>query len=227
MNFLSHFYFDRYSPDSHLVLGTVLPDLISNSNKAWKLHPEKRRSLLSYDPDLLSILEGWNRHMQVDRYFHCSEFFLEHSKAIRLSIVPFLEESPVRPSFLSHIALELMLDSLLITNGKIDTNDFYSHLKKVNRKTLTTFFDLNDIPDTAVFFQFLDKFIDSAYLKSYSESQHIMYAINRICMRLWDNPLSETQKLQLTSVLIKYKEKLQNNFMDIFNEINAHLKYPQ
>jgi len=224
MNFLSHFYFDRYSPDPDLVLGTVLPDLIRNANKSWKLHPEKRRALLSYDNGLLSILEGWNRHMQVDRHFHSSDFFLEHSKAIRASIAPFLENSPVRPSFLSHIALELMLDSLLITEGFINVDDFYRQLKRVNRQTLTQFLELNNIRDTFVFYQFFDKFIDSAYLKSYNESHNIMHALNHICMRLWKDPLNETQKLHLTAVLLNYKEKLRSSFMDIFYGINASLK---
>jgi len=223
MNFLSHFYFDRYSSDPERVLGTVLPDLIRNANKSWTPHPEKRRASLSNDSGLLSILDGWNRHLQVDRLFHGSDFFMEHSKEIRSSIAGFLEDSPVRPSFLSHIALELMLDSLLVTEEIINADDFYGHLKNVNRTTLTKFLELNDIRDTGVFFQFFDRFIDSAYLKSYSESHHIMYALNRICMRLWKDPLNETQKLQLTSVLIEYMEKLRNTFMEIFYEINTRL----
>ena len=224
MNFLSHFYFDRYSPDPDLVLGTVLPDLLRNANKSWKLHPEKRRVLLSYDNGLLSILEGWNRHIQVDRHFHNSDFFLEHTRAIRTYIAPFLENSPVRPSFLSHIALELMLDSLLITERLINVDDFYRQLNKINRITLTKFLELNDIHDTIILFEFFDRFIDSAYLKNYSESHQIMYALNRICMRLWKDPLNETQKLQLTSVLVDYREKLRDTFMNIFNGINAILE---
>jgi len=223
MNFLSHFYFDRHSTDPERVLGTVLPDLLRNANKSWKLHPEKRRALLSYDNGLLSLLKGWNRHLQVDRQFHNSDFFVEHSKAIRVSIAPFLENSPVRPFFLSHVALELMLDSLLITEGFINVDDFYRQLNKINRITLTKFLELNDIHDPAIFFQFFDRFIDSAYLKSYNEPHHIMYALNRICMRLWKDPLNETQKLQLTSVLVDYMEKLRKSFMDIFNVINASM----
>src|SRR5205085_12273632 len=99
MNFLSHLYFDRNSTNPDLVLGTVLPDLMKNANKSWIIHPEKRIDLLDNDYTLLSLLKGWKRHVDVDRYFHCSDFFLEHSKAIRLIIVPHLEDSPVRPSF--------------------------------------------------------------------------------------------------------------------------------
>jgi hypothetical protein len=224
MNFLSHFYFDRHSTNPELVLGTVLPDLIKNADKSWIIHPEKRRELFGNDKALLSILKGWNRHVEVDRHFHCSDFFMEHSRIIRSLIVPCLENSPVRPSFLSHIAIELMLDSLLISEGSIDADDFYTHLREVDRVALTKFFELNDLHDASIFFKFFDRFIDAAYLKNYNQPDNIVYALNRICMRLWKDPLSESQKEQLALVFVDYREALRNNFMDIFNMIGERLE---
>lgn len=217
MNFLSHFYFDRHSANPELVLGTVLPDLIKNANKNWVVRPEKRRELLGTDYGLLSILKGWIRHVEVDRYFHCSDFFMEHSSAIRTLIAPYLETSPVRPSFLSHIALELMLDSLLISKKLVSADDFYTQLHHINRSTVTRFFELNGIEDTPQFFRFFDRFIESAYLKNYNEPDNIVYALNRICMRLWKDPLSESQKAELSLLLTDYKQKLEGDFMYIFD----------
>jgi hypothetical protein len=224
MNFLSHFYFDKHSGNPDLILGTVLPDLIKNANKAWIMHPEKKKELFQQNEKLLSLLNGWNKHILVDKFFHASDFFYEHTKIIRLAIVPLLEGSPVRPSFLSHIALELMLDSLLITEGIISTDDFYTHLQNADRNALTEFLKLNGLEDTPQFSKFLDKFIESAYLKSYSDPHHIIYALNRICMRLWDDPLNKIQQTALTEVLANYQENLQQSFMDIFNSIGNRLK---
>jgi hypothetical protein len=42
-------------------------------------------------------------------------------------------------------------------------------------------------------------------------------------MRIWDNPFSDTQKLQLAAVLIDYQEKLKKDFMQIFEEIEERL----
>lgn len=206
-----------------MVVGTVLPDLLKNANKSWVLHPAKRQQLFSDDPILLSILSGWNRHLMVDKKFHSSVFFLEHTKAIRTLIIPILEGSPVRPSFLAHIALELMLDSLLITESRIRAEEFYQHLEATDRGSLRLFLNLNGISDPDPFFQFFDKFISSAYLKTYREPHNIIYALNRICMRLWQDPLNEVQKLLLTEVLIDYQEGLKTKFIDIFNEIEGEL----
>ena len=224
MNFLAHFYFDKHSDNSELILGTVLPDLIKNANKSWILHPEKKKDLFIHDVTLVSILKGWERHILVDKFFHASNFFLDHTKQIRSAIAPLLEDSPVRPSFLSHIALELMLDSLLITEGSITANDFYNHLRNVDRNTLTEFLVLNGINDPDVFFKFYDQFIASAYLNSYSDPHNIIYALNRICMRVWDDPLNSEQQSALTDVLINYQEDLRYSFTEIFDTVGKQLK---
>ncbi|MDF3078306.1 MAG: hypothetical protein K0S09_2195 [Sphingobacteriaceae bacterium] len=206
-----------------MVLGMVLPDLVKNADKHWTFHPEKHPEKFEGDPELWAILGGWRRHLAVDRYFHSSEFFLEHTQKIRTAVAPILETSPVRPSFLAHISLELILDSLLILENIIDPSNFYQQLSEANRSSIKQFLELNSIDDSSRFFGFYDEFIESAYLHTYRESHNIMYALNRICMRVWDNPLNETQKLQLTAVLLEYQQELGSNFMSIFDEIDTLL----
>ena len=45
MNFLSHFYFEQQNPDSNMVMGTVLPDLVKNASKDWNFYPQKNEAL--------------------------------------------------------------------------------------------------------------------------------------------------------------------------------------
>lgn len=222
MNFLSHFYFDRNSRDPHLVLGTVLPDLVKNARKDWKFHPEKKTDLFTGSCES-SILAGWKRHLAVDRHFHNSAFFNEHTNAIRTAIAPILQNSPVRPSFLAHISLELMLDSILLNEEIIDAEDLYSHLRQSDKLALNRFLELNMMDDTNHFFKFFDQFIEDNYLNSYRETHHIMYALEKICMRIWDNPLNETQILQLSAILLGYNEHLSKDYMKIFEDIEQGL----
>ncbi len=223
MNFLSHFYFDRYSDNPERTIGMVLPDLVKNARKEWTLRPEKHPYLFIGDEKLTSILEGWERHLAVDRYFHSSDFFCTHTRNIKVLILPSLAGSVVRPSFVAHIALELMLDSLLLADNTISTETFYDSLARADRNSLTDFLNLNKIADTPVFFDFLDDFIQAEYLNSYRRTDQIIYAIGRVCMRLWINPFTEMQKIELTAILTEYLESLKDDYMLIFDQIEGQL----
>lgn len=223
MNFLSHYYFDQNATDPHLVLGAVLPDLIKNANKTWNLHPEKKQEQFSASEKLQSILNGWQRHLAIDRYFHNSSFFKEHTQSLKEMLQPAMQSSPARPSFVAHISLELLLDNLLITEKTIDVAQFYTHLQSSDRITIIHFLELNAISDADRFLRFFDQFLEANYLHSYREASHIMYALNRICMRIWENPLSENQQEELKQILTTYRQTLASNYMSIFEEINYQL----
>lgn len=220
MNFLSHFYFDREVDDCYHILGTVLPDLLKNADKTLVLHPEK----LHYtDSRVNSIIAGWNKHLEVDRYFHSSEFFLEHSHQLKLLLRPAIEGSPVKPFFLGHIAIELILDNLLLTTGKVTADIFYDHLGGCETEVINEFLTFAGLKDTTRFFRFLEDFKSSRYLYTYAETQQIAYALKRICMRVWQDPFAATHEAAINIILSEYRTGLLDNFMVIFDEIDSLL----
>jgi hypothetical protein len=220
MNFLSHFYFDRETDDCYHVLGTVLPDLLKNADKTIILHPEK---LIHHNKDINGLINGWNKHLEVDRYFHSSNFFLTHSHQLKKELAPAIAGSPVKPFFLGHIALELILDNLLLTMQKITVNDFYSHLEGCNDTVIGEFLTFAGLKDPAVFFKFYEGFKKSRYLFSYAETKEIAYALKRICMRVWKDPFIPQQEDDMNTILVAYRATLLNEFMSIFDEIAGKL----
>lgn len=221
MNFLSHFYFDQNSADSYLILGTVLPDLLKNADKTINIHPEK----LSKHPnnDVNSIITGWKKHLEVDKFFHSSEFFKYHSHELKLVLRPAIEASPVKPFFLGHIALELILDNLLITTQQLDTEGFYAHLSNADKHVIDEFLRYSRLIETDVFFRFYDNFINERYLLSYAQASKITYALRQICKRIWQDPFTPAQEVQMTDVLANYRRFIQPQFLEIFDEIEHHL----
>jgi len=220
MNFLSHFYFDRDTDNCYHILGTVLPDLLKNADKTIILHPEK---LHHTNNDINSIIKGWNKHLEVDRYFHSSEFFLTHSHQLKLLLLPAIEGSPVKPFFLGHIALELILDNLLLTTQKVTADGFYNHLDGCDDSVIAEFLTFAGLKDTAVFFKFYNGFKKSRYLFSYAETKQIAYALKRICMRVWKDPFTPEHEAKMNEILTAYRESLLANFMSIFDEIENKL----
>jgi hypothetical protein len=220
MNFLSHFYFDQHVTNCYYILGTVLPDLLKNADKNIILHPEK---LKHSHPDINSIIAGWNMHLEIDRHFHSSEFFATHSHQLKLELGPVIEGSPVKPFFLGHIAIELILDNLLITTNKINVHDFYERLNNCDHAVITGFLTFAGSADNTAFFKFFEIFKREGYLHSYAETQQIAYALKRICMRVWQNPFTPLQETAMNEVLAAYRVQIMPDFMRIFDEITLKL----
>lgn len=223
MNFLSHFYFDKDSMDDYLVLGTVLPDLVKNAQIAGHLHPLKSKNLFQADPFQQAILAGWERHIAADNIFHSSEFFKSQTALLKQLVLPVLTDSPVKPFFLAHIGLELVLDHLLTINGVINTNKFYDQLSNTDKKVISDFLENCMVSDTGPFFRFFDRFISSRYLLSYAKIENIAYALNGICMRLWNKPFNDRQLEILTEQLLTFKENIGKDYLEIFDEMEFHL----
>lgn len=220
MNFLSHFYFDRDTDNCYHVLGTVLPDLLKNADKTIVLHPEK---LTHPDPQINSMIQGWKKHLEVDRYFHSSDFFLAHSHELKLQLIPAIEGSPVKPFFLGHIALELILDNLLLTTEKITAAGFYEHLEGCRTSVINQFLNFAGLKDTSAFFRYYDNFNKSKYLYSYTDTREIAHALKRICMRVWKNPFTTANEAKMNEKLTSYRDTLKFGFIYIFDEIENKL----
>ena len=220
MNFLSHFYFDKDTDNCYLVLGTVLPDLLKNADKNIILHPEK---LNHTNGSVNKIIKGWNKHLEVDRYFHSSDFFIYHSHQLKKQLLPALAGSPVKPFFLGHVALELILDNLLLTNNMVTTESFYDHLEGCEPSVINEFLAFAGLKDTSRFFKFYADFKQSRYLNTYLKIDAVAYALKRVCMRIWTNPFTAGQELELNETLADYRDELKDSFITIYSEITDKL----
>lgn len=223
MNFLSHYYFEREHHDENMVIGTVLPDLVKNAHKDWNFYPQKNEEVFLTDKKFISMLTGWKKHLEVDILFHSSDFFAHHTAQLKQLLLPILEGSQVRPSFLAHIGVELLLDHLLVIHEKIDINSFYNHLNKVDDVKLGLFLKKCGATETDHFFKFFNGFKSSRYLLSYQKIENISYALQRICMRVWTHPFDEKTVLRLTEKLELYKDELEKDYLSIFEEIEERL----
>jgi hypothetical protein len=222
MNFLSHYYFDRDTTNCYHTLGTVLPDLLKNADKSIIIHPEK---LQHPNKNINDIILGWRKHLEVDRFFHSSGFFATRSHALKSLLAPAIEGSPIKPFFLGHIALEIILDNLLITTGKISTDDFYGHLNACHEEVIKEFLNFSGLKETDRFFKFFDEFKRSRYLETYAQNEKITYALRRICMRVWKDPFTPGQEERMTALVTAYRNAMLVDFIDIFNYISELLSH--
>lgn len=225
MNFLSHFYFERFAVAPERVVGGVLPDLLKNVDKSYVFHPQKFEEPLFGHPLSRELSEGWYRHVEVDKIFHSSEFFLDHCHLLRRQIDPVLRDLPIRGTFMSHIAIELLLDHLLIDHQLVNAQRFYEHLEQVNRTILKQYLQTIGLEDTEVFFSFFDKFIAWRYIFDYRHADQLSKPLFNICRRLWDFQVDEKTHLDLGMVLQRYKQDHLGEFKEIYGYIQDKLTH--
>ncbi|WP_442794876.1 ACP phosphodiesterase [Pelobium manganitolerans] len=223
MNFLSHYYFDKAKTNPLEIVGMLLPDLTRNADKSWNLHPEKLPAPVFGSKSQQAIMLGWQRHLKVDRVFHSSMFFRYHQHQLKLCIRESLNGTPIKPFFVGHIGIELLLDSLLITQNKVNVNDFYRHLAKVDLDEIRRFLKLNHIHDVEKFCSYYQRFLAEKYIYTYADVNQISHAIKNICKRIWPFTLSAQQEEAITLGLQDYKKTLSESFMVIFDEIDAQI----
>ncbi|NQD71620.1 hypothetical protein HP439_12895 [Sphingobacterium shayense] len=223
MNFLAHYYFERYAPESERILGAILPDLLKNVDKRYGFHPQQFEESLFAHPKTMWISEGWYRHVEVDKIFHSSIYFLDHCHVFRKMLVPVVEHLPIRASFLAHIAIELLLDHLLIENEQVNPVRLYEHLEQVNRPIIERYLNTIGEIDLERFFSFYEGFLRSRYILEYKDVSNLSYALFNICKRLWNFEATDRDLVNLTQCLVDYKDAYLTNYIDIFHEIQRKI----
>ena len=223
MNFLSHYYFTQHEQDPYYTLGSILPDLLRNHNNTWKATPEKNPEKFNEHPQLRSLLTGWELHLHVDKVFHSSNIFTQACSNLRKELAPIFTRLPIRPFFLAHVGYELLLDSLLIQNKQVETELFYQELASCDPVIIHNFLHLNGFAEAEGFQIFLDSFIESNYLNSYSQSENLVYALDQIGRRVWKERFNETEKKQASLLFDAMKQTLNSSYMTIFEQIEESI----
>ncbi|MHC8947965.1 hypothetical protein [Sphingobacterium hungaricum] len=225
MNFVSHYYFERYAHEPERVLGSLLPDLLKNADKSYSFQPQRFEEILFANPQTRAISEGWYRHVEVDKLFHNCDFFLSHSHQLRKKIDPVLGDLPIRASFLAHIAIEILLDHLIIQDQVVNVARLYEHLESASKKHTKIYLEQIGLEDTSRYFSFYDRFLQSKYMFQYENIENLSHALFNICKRVWDFQVEEKHQQQLTGVLIDYKSDYLSNYKEVFHYIQANMTY--
>ncbi len=223
MNFLSHFYFERFATTPERIVGGLLPDLVKNADKSFVLKPKQYEVELMDHPLLEQLYIGWNRHIEVDRLFHNSAYFFRHTHLLKLHIQGSLQGLPIRPSFMAHIALELLLDHILTQQHAVSIDKFYTALIQVDANAVRRFLQINQLSDIPKFERFYQQFIEWKYIYDYAHIEKIAGALFNICKRLWQFEVQESHRQRLTEQLISYLREHMSDYQDIYNYIHYEL----
>jgi hypothetical protein len=116
MNYFAHAlpFLDR----PYFVAGTAVPDWLAVADRSVRLRSKHAEALLhDADPCVADVAAGVLQHLRDDAQFHSTRTFAETSLELTVVVRDSLGgESGLRPAFLGHLLLELLLDAALVAD---------------------------------------------------------------------------------------------------------------
>lgn len=220
MNYFAHFYLDSLPGQPYYNLGLILPDLMGVYDRKWKVKERTGFSIAS--ETALSLLNGVNRHEEVDQVFHESDFFKGYKNAIweRLKNTGFTNP-PYRLFYLSHILVELLLDRILIRNFPRQGELMFEEMNSINDKHLRDFFSQTGTPEKNSFWSFFSTFREKQYIFEYVKDESFVYVLNMVNKRVGHPLFDDKKKNDLLAAVQDIEKSLIGNYSKLFREIQA------
>jgi hypothetical protein len=190
MNFLAHGLFHLDSPWT--LTGTALPDWLRLLHRKARVRLDEVRAVAeSEDGPRGRLARGLLAHHEDDRRFHQSQAFhgatryltdrIRQENASRLKI---------RPSFVSHILLEMLLDAALMAEDPSRVDRYYASLAEVPPREVWEHVQawvpagIAHGHQVSMLPRVMERFLGAAFLHDYHHDEDLLFRLDQVMGRL-------------------------------------------
>ena len=184
MNYLAHAY--QFLNQPLFMSGTGVPDMLNVVDRKVRVRSRNLKPLIeSSELDVAEIAAGIQQHLDDDHWFHATKIFnqlnLEFAQAMREADP---EDSSLRPRFLGHIIIELLLDARIaeLHPGLLDR--YYEVLEQVDAEKIQLVINKASACKTDQFVEFFYAFCRERFLYDYLDDQRLAYRLNQVMKRV-------------------------------------------
>lgn len=189
MNYFAHGRL--FTDDAYFLAGTAVPDWLNVVARRVKVRSKHARPFTEDpDPRMASLARGIERHHADDRWFHETRAFAEVSWEFTAQVRDRLPpDDGLRPSFLGHILVELLLDACLIAERPEELDAYYQALHGVDAAWLETAVGRMATSKPDRLGQFIPLFLGERFLWDYLDDGKLCYRLNQVLRRVGLPPL--------------------------------------
>ena len=185
MNYLAHYILDHRRGHACYNAGLLLPDILRPQDGGYRIEEGARSDIDDLAPALVAFHHGIRRHVQRDRQFHSSSFFIQESRAIRHQLNAFPDLARKRYLFfLAHIWLELSLDRWLIVHHPDYAHALYRDLARVPKMSWARLLHFHRHPSPEWAIARLRKFHKHAFLWRYRDPLALRNILESVAQRV-------------------------------------------
>src|SRR5438045_4126379 len=132
MNYFAHGR--RFIHDPYFLAGTAVPDWLSVIDRKVRARSKNAAKFAdAADPRVAAVARGVMKHHPDDGWFHQTRAFAELSLHFTVAVRDLLPpDDGLRPSFVGHILVELLLDSRLAEDAPGQLDAYYRAMESVD-----------------------------------------------------------------------------------------------
>ena len=192
MNYFAHGR--HYLDDPYFVAGTAVPDWLSVVNRRVRARSKLAAPYTSdEDPRVASIARGIVQHHFDDYWFHQTRAFAELSLFFTTEIRDRLPpDEGLRPSFLGHILVELLLDATLIEDQPAMLDRYYDVIDSLDPYVVNRAVNRMATQATGMLAFFIPRFSAERFLYDYTSDAKLLFRLNNVMRRVRLPALPET-----------------------------------
>ena len=223
MNYFAHGY--QFLDNPYFLAGTAVPDWLSVVDRKVRARSKGAQALTDdEDPRVAAVAQGIVQHHHDDDWFHQTRAFAELSWQFTVSIRDSLRtndgasDDGLRPSFLGHILVELLLDSEIAAQSPGLLEQYYAALDVVDPLVVQTSVNLIASRQTDTLHEFIDLFRTHRFLFDYADDEKLLFRLNQVMRRVrlsaLPDSLAELFTDFRTDICERYAELLTPNKLD-------------
>ncbi len=192
MNYFAHGR--EYVDAPYFLAGTAVPDWLSVIDRRMRARAKLASPFQKHDDErFAAIASGIVRHHFDDAWFHQTRAFAELSLQLTVAVRDALpRDDGLRPSFLGHIMVEILLDACLIVEdtGRLDA--YYRAMQAVDPRIVERAVNQMATRKSDKIAVFIPLFCAERFLYDYPEDEKLLSRLNRVMRRVKLAPLPNT-----------------------------------
>jgi hypothetical protein len=189
MNYFAHG--ERYLDDPYFLAGTAVPDWLNVVDRKVRARSKAADRWVNHvDASLAAVARGVMQHHRDDHWFHQTRAFLELQWSFTVELRQRLaDQDGLRPSFLGHILVELLLDSVLIERDPRRLDAYYHAMEQVDPDRVREAVERISGKEVPTLPRWIPRFCAERFLYDYSEDGKLLGRLNSVMRRVGLRPL--------------------------------------
>lgn len=184
MNYFAHGR--DYVDDPYFLAGTAVPDWLNVSDRRVRVRSKHAALWLDdADPRVRSLARGIAQHHADDAWFHATAAFAELSWHFTAEIRDLLgRDDGLRPSFLGHILVEILLDAWLVEQEPERLEAYYRAMEALDAEHIAGLVGLMAPRRPVRLAWFIPRFAAERFLWDYAVDGKLCYRLNQVMRRV-------------------------------------------